>query len=755
MFTASGFSFKRFVVSTSVSIALLAGSFALTISPSWATDLPPAVLNYLKSRDPAVNVRFDGLVSFPNGERYIPVIPQDPMLTQESQGVVSIVPEKSAYPDLVEFDNHYFLLRLIETSSGRLTFAKLDNYPIQLKEGLLPQDLVLPDNLYIPLELKVILGALPYNPTYKAPASSSAQTPVKQPVKNTPKTPAVPNVIVHATTHSPNKTTQTPLASGDKIMSQGKAETPFPTAPKNSAAKHGLSSSTGYIYDLETQKLLQINAVTGKEEAEVPLDSVPSSLLLSRDGKLLFAPCQSNNELVVIDTHANLIKTRLPVGERPTHALLLPKYHQIAVSNMFSPFLSVVDTETLLAEKDKVVLPGNGGVMAVYPEAVQLRPATLPPPLNAAKDNITLPLPPRAAIADATEGKIYILNLDTRLVEKTFNAPPDISAITVLSSAEGGWEIWVASRTKNQVVLLDGQTGTTLVTMEVGRKPLAFANDKDTLFVLCAGDAKLSVINRIKRTLSEPLPLEENSFPSAMMSLEDTRRAYITTAGSDRLFVLNMSTKSIESTLPVKFRTNLLALLPPSPLDTKQNLKTDPETGITVKVTEKVHPLPVPESIEKNNAPGSDAFITPIKPPQVVVPSPDKSSSVQKSAPQTETTQNRTTVYPATPTNSKKEDSNEKPVPSNRVAMPLNADSQNEARPKESKKAAKEHLNKESHKQKDSEKNEESTPVSKPEKLSVKRHWHFHRKPKQESKQPVKEKNIPLAKPLPIQDRVE
>jgi len=750
MFTASGFSFKRFVVSTSVSIALLAGSFALTVAPGWATDLPPAVLNYLKSKDPAVNVRFDGLVSFPNGERYIPVIPQDPGLTQEAQGVVSTVPEKSTYPDLVEFDNHYFLLRLIETSSGRLTFAKLDNYPIQLKEGLLPQDLVLPDNLYIPLELKVILGALPYNPTFKPAAAGTTQTatktPAKQPAKNPAKT-TVPNVIVHATTHAPNlQNPQTPLASGDKIMSQSKVETLYPASTKTSTTKHGFSSSTGYIYDLETQKLLQINTVTGKEESEVPLDSVPSSLLLSRDGKLLFAPCQSNNELVVIDTHANLIKTRLPVGERPTHALLLPKYHQIAVSNMFSPFLSVVDTETLLAEKDKVVLPGNGGVMAVYPEAIQPRPATLPPPKTAAKDNITVPIPPRAAIADATEGKIYILNLDSRLVEKTFNAPPDISAITVLPSADGGWEIWAASRTKNQVVLLDGQTGTTLVTMEVGRKPLAFANDKDTLFVLCAGDAKLSVINRTKRTLGEPLPLEENSFPSAMMSLQDTRRAYITTAGSDRLFVLNMSTKSIESTLPVKFRTNLLALVPPSPPDVKQDLKTDPQTGITVKVTEKVHPQPVPKSIEQSSSPGktntdSDAFITPITLPQVGIPFASQSNP-QKADPQSENAPHGAT---AMPTVSKKESATEAQDSgpgSNTVAMPLNTESNKEAKSKESKKSAKKHNDKESNK------NKESTPVAKPEQQSEKRHW-FQRKPKQQS-----EETSPgsLAKPLPVKD---
>jgi DNA-binding beta-propeller fold protein YncE len=614
---------------------LLAGSLGLAFAPSArATDLPPAVLNYLRRKNPSVYVRFDGLVRFPNGESYVPVIPQDPGLKKEAQQVISVSPEKVLYPDLIEFDNHYFLLRLIETVSGRLTFAKLNNYSIQLKEGLLPQDFVLPSNLFIPLELKVILGALPYNPNYQPP-SATTKAIVKSPatasgVKGKPapssatgkQATAVTVTETSTVTFKPNDAKQTLII--ERAL-----------GPENTTVHNN-----GYIFDLGTQKLFAINPLNGHKQTEVALDSVPSDLLLSENGKLLFASSQSNNELIIVDTVANLVKTRLPVGERPSALLMLPKLHQLFVSNMFSPFVSVVDTDTLLAAKDKIDLPGNGGVMALYPEAIQPRPATLPPPKGSEKKDsqAILPPPPRAAIADATEGKIYILNLETRKVDKTFVAPPDMSAMTVLPSAEGGFEIWAASRTKNQVALIDGQSGNTLVTMEVGRKPVAFANYKDTLYVLCAGDAKLSIINRTQRILRTPIPLEENSFPSAMMPLGDTGRAYITTAGADQMMVLNMNTGSIESTLPVSFRANLLALMPPS--DSKPTRLIDPVTGITVTFPEKPKPPLIPGQLDASDSPKkpgtaasqppstenkpipakTQAFITPIKVPETPLP---------------------------------------------------------------------------------------------------------------------------------------
>lgn len=483
---------------------LLTGLSALMLSLSVtglaanATELPSTVLNYLKQKDPNVKVRFDGLVLFSNGETYVPVIPQDPTLNAEPQQVIVSVPEKAQYPDLVEFDNHFFLLRLIQTASGRLTFPKMTEYPLQMKEGLLPQDFVMPSNLFIPVELKVILGALPYNPSFEAAPATPAKTPAAA---------VAPPAVTLA---------QVP-------------------APKLKP----LTQRQTYIFDLTEQKVLAIDAISGRRTGDIALDCVPSSLRLSSDGKLLFAPCLSTNELVVVDTGSNLVKTRVPVGQRPDAVLYLDQTQEVVVSNRYSPFLSVIDSNTLV-QGERITLPGNGGAMTMVPKDAE----------------------GRIVVADAAKPQIYVVNVDTRQVEKTLKSLPNVSAMWVGWNANGQMELWTASRTEDQVQVLDPSTGNVIKTLDVGRKPVEFAAFGNKVYVVSAGGDRLDVIEKNSKQLLDAVTLPDGSFPASVVTMPSEKRAYVTTAGANNLIVVNLESGQVENTLPVEFRANMITMTP-------------------------------------------------------------------------------------------------------------------------------------------------------------------------------------------------
>jgi YVTN family beta-propeller protein len=473
---------------------LCAGFLSLMAVPhALATDLPPGVLNYLRQKDPHVKVRFDGVVLFSNGESYVPVIPQDPSLNTDSQQVISTIPDKVPYPDLIQFDNNFFLMRLIQTASGRLTFPKLADYPIQLKEGLLPQDFVMPSNLYIPVELKIILGALPYDPSYKP----SSQPPV----------------------------TPTAVALQNAVSSNG-----MPMQPM---------SHVTYVFDLDGQKILAIDPTTGHKLSDVGVDCVPSSMRISSDGKLLFVPCLSSNELVVVDTNSNLVKTRISVGQRPDAVLYINRTGDVVVSNRYSTFLSVVNGQKL-TDAQQVGLPGNSGAMAVIPGSGV----------------------PKLVVADAFNAQVYLVDLNTMAVEKTFKALPDISAVKVFRDTKGHMEIWVASRTKDQVMALDGVTGNVLKTLDVGEKPVDMVAYDDKLFVVSAGDSRIDVINRPDQSKYTTIQLEADSFPSGLVLVPSEKRGYVTLAASHNFVVLNLDTLQVDNTLPVDFRAGMIAMTP-------------------------------------------------------------------------------------------------------------------------------------------------------------------------------------------------
>lgn len=527
---------KRLLLPVCCALAL---SVPAGIPLASATELPPGVLSYLRQKDPQVKVRFDAVVMFSNGDTYVPVIPQDPSLNPDSQQVVSIVPEKAAYPDLIQFDNNFFLMKLIQTASGRLTFPKMAEYPIQLKEGLLPQDLVLPDNLFIPVELKVILGGLPYNPSNAAPVKpteSHHTAPMLTPLGDTHSNPSQGQNVYHAE----------------------------PTRQLKSTVR------LTYVFDLSEQKLIGIDTLTGRKQGDVPLDCVPSSIKFSGDGKLLFAPCLSTNELVVVDTGSNLVKTRIPVGQRPDAVLYLDS-QEVLVSNRFSPFLSLLNSSELISGQ-KIDLPGNGGAMAAVPGGKT----------------------PQIVVADAFKEQMYLVDMNSRAVVKTLKAVQDITAISVFREAQGQLRIWAVSRTKGQLLLVDVDTDKIIKTLDVGAKPVDMVAFGDKLYVVSAGANHVSVIDRPSQSVVATIPMEADAFPSGIVTMSAEKRAYVVTAAANSLVVINLDTNQLENTFPVEFRANMIATVPD---------KTDPlqrESASTV-----VAPQPAPV-LNKKGQPVTD-----------------------------------------------------------------------------------------------------------------------------------------------------
>lgn len=528
---------KKSWMKKSVVALLSALTLGLTGFPAEATDLPAGVLNYLRQKDPGVKVRFDGLVLLSHGETYVPVIPQDPALNPEPQQVIMSLPEDSVWPDLVQFDNHFFLVKLIQTASGRLTFPKMAEYPIQLREGLLPQDFVLPDNLYIPVELKVILGGLPYNPSYTPP-----KNPVPAPAASVLKALEMPAAV-------------------------GVSSSPTPSVPVASAPRP-LRQRVSYVFDLNEQKIQAIDAVTGRRQTDIRLDCVPATLKVSEDGRLLFAPCLSTNELVVVDTGSNLVKTRVAVGQRPDGALYVDALQSVVVSSRYSPYLSVVNVNNLMMG-EKISLPGGSSVLALIPG-----------------DN------KRLLAADPFKPDVHVVDLNSRTVEKTLKTLPDISAMRVVLSGERP-ELWVSSRSSHQVMGVDLATGRVIKTLSVGKKPVELGVSDGRLYVLSAGDARLDVIDLASRQAMEPIALSGTSFPSAMMVLPSEHRAYVVAAGAEGLTVVNLETMRVETALPAEFRASLIGMTPDAAASDPAMLTVQPAQALPPMTAGEPEAVPV------------------------------------------------------------------------------------------------------------------------------------------------------------------
>src|SRR5690606_25318017 len=153
-------------------------------------------------------------------------------------------------------------------------------------------------------------------------------------------------------------------------------------------------------------------------------------------------------ELVVVDTGANLVKTRVPVGQRPDAVVHVEALRQVAVSNRYSRHLSLVDVDELL-NAEKIPLPGNCGAMTLAPDGSN-----------------------HLLVADTSKPQVYVVDLKNRVVVRTLQALPDISAIRMTLDSRGRGLLWVASRSKHQVAVLDVDRNILLKTLDVGSKPV-------------------------------------------------------------------------------------------------------------------------------------------------------------------------------------------------------------------------------------------------------------------------------------------
>ncbi|MBY0402354.1 MAG: YncE family protein [Cyanobacteria bacterium] len=506
-----------------------------------ATELPPAVLSYLRTKDAQVEIRFDGLVTYSNGIRYLPILPQDPTNKMDkATKVVSTIPDQpdqAIYPDLIEFDNGLFLIRLVPTNTGKVTLARMDSYPIRMKEGLLPQDLVMPANLFIPAELKVVLGSLPYNPK---------ESLVVQPKK-------------------PDKT---------------KAD--LPKEDPNAVPK------TVFFSNLSVNNLISIDPDKSSVQGKIPFNCVPSSLTTSPDQKLMFATCLTTDELVVVDTEANLIKTRIPVGSKPSSSLYVEKTGEIYVTNRYSNFINVIQASDLSTSEETISIPSSGGGMLAYQPTSNMLYVS---------DN-----------SAGKSGSIFEIDLETKTLKRTFKVPPSVSGMFIPPYSK---QLWVSSRVKNTISVIDITTGTITSTFNVGKKPVSLTGTYDFVYSVSAEEDRIDAIKLdntkwVDHTVLEPIILPGGSFASSMVISNDLKYGYVVAAGAESLYVIDLKNQQLFKSIPVQNKGTILAVIggekgeipaPPPEEALEQNLP--PLNPLAGNTPDKHHPEK--EVLEKNS----------------------------------------------------------------------------------------------------------------------------------------------------------
>ena len=109
-----------------------------------------------------MKVRFDGLIELPDGTQYVPVYPIQSVKQNPTKVVMTIPKDKplKQKPDFFMFNTNLAFFKIIKNEDGKSTFVYSDEIPMDIKMGLLPQDLLVPTGFEMPGELRIIVGDL-------------------------------------------------------------------------------------------------------------------------------------------------------------------------------------------------------------------------------------------------------------------------------------------------------------------------------------------------------------------------------------------------------------------------------------------------------------------------------------------------------------------------------------------------------------------------------------------------------------------
>lgn len=141
---------------------LLLGILLISSTSVFAAKLPDEVKDYITKTVPGADVRFDGVIILPDNTIYLPLYPSLFSDISKLQIKESVPANKdlSQRPDIIIFNNDFVLMKVITDSNGHRTVLHQAAPPLQVRTGLLPQDMLVPSGLIIPENLKGIIGNL-------------------------------------------------------------------------------------------------------------------------------------------------------------------------------------------------------------------------------------------------------------------------------------------------------------------------------------------------------------------------------------------------------------------------------------------------------------------------------------------------------------------------------------------------------------------------------------------------------------------
>lgn len=474
-------------------ILLILALIVLGATSVYAAKVPDEVRSFIKTDFAKTDFRFDGLITMPDGTVYLPLYPAL-VKKPEKLEVKSTVPANKSLkdlPDIVIFNNDFALVKVLVDAKGRKTVLYLKEPPIEVKTGLLPQDMLVPTGLIIPDNIKGIIGNL------QIPTAQDAGL----------KTKSEPFL-----SYNVKKTTQT-------------TKNLVTTVPQ-------LQNKTIYISTCYSKNIQVVKGESSAPEYALAQKSIPVDIAATPDDKFLLVTTFGKTFVNVISLIDERVIKQIDLTTIAEEIVVDAKSNKAYVSSSADSSIYVINLTTMTLNQ-KIKVKGKCEKLSLSSDGTKL------------------------FYINKRNNDIWVIELNNNFVTKNIGSFPNVSNIKF---AQG--KIYLTSRIKNKIAIVDYVTASLITELDVDSKPIDMLLYNNNLFVLSADSNTVQVVNTVTDEITDVICLNTKGFSTKIYRIKNTDIALITDTKVGKYSVLDLNKKQVLKTNSLEVPVSKIVITP-------------------------------------------------------------------------------------------------------------------------------------------------------------------------------------------------
>ena len=468
-------------------ILLMLGILIISTTSSFAAKIPNDVRDYINSTVPGADIRFDGVIILPDNTIYLPLYPS---LFSD----IKKLEIKESYPqgkglaqkaDIIIFNNDFVLMKVLSDNEGHRTVLRLQNPPLQVRTGLLPQDMLVPSGLVLPENIKGVIGNL------------------KIDTKN--------EDIIKQTTQESYEVflAETEEITNPALIPQLKNKTLFVT--------------TNYSKNIQVINPPEVSPMYSLAQKSIPID-----IKAVKKGKFILVTSYERPFVDVISVADSRFIKQINLGSFPEEIILDEDKNKAYITSPKASIIYVVDLNTMtLIQKIRI----NG-----YCENLLLT-----------KDKMFY--------VDKLKNDVWAIELDNQYTLKNIGKFPNVSALAFINN-----QLYLASRTKSRIAVIDYSTLGLIAEFSTVNKPVAMQIFDNSLYVLGAQNNQLQKIDIMNGRVLDKLDLNTEGFSTGFDLIKNTNLAVVTDVKQNKYTIVDLATFKLIRTYSMSVPINKVVI---------------------------------------------------------------------------------------------------------------------------------------------------------------------------------------------------